>query len=266
MSPHIFKDINDQSAVVRDPASENESYQAYQALYSCPTNSIGVITQDVIAKAVVEDFPFEIENGVYCTGFHSEKSYGATSYFIKRANGNILIDSPRFLKKLALKFEQLGGIKYQLLTHQDDVADTDLYHEQFKSTRLIHQADTNSKTKKYETIIQGEADIQLDQDLTIIPTPGHTEGSICFLYQKKYLFTGDHLCFSPSKKHLIGFKDANWYSLSTQIKSLQKLLQYDFEYLLPGHGAPIKLSSDEMKISLQKCIDYMMHWIFVAKE
>ena len=39
-------------------------------------------------------------------------------------------------------------------------------------------------------------------DLEIIHTPGHSPGSIMFLYKKKFLFTGDSLAFSPAKGHL----------------------------------------------------------------
>ena len=32
----------------------------------------------------------------------------------------------------------------------------------------------------------------------MIPVPGRTKGSVCYLYQEKYLFTGDHLAFQKN--------------------------------------------------------------------
>lgn len=55
--------------------------------------------------------------GVYHCGFHSEKSFGATSYLIVRPEGNILMDSPRFTPVLAKKFEAMGGVDTIVLSH-----------------------------------------------------------------------------------------------------------------------------------------------------
>ena len=57
--------------------------------------------------------------GVYHCGFHSEKSFGATSYVIVRDGGksNIMMDCPRYNPKLAKNIEAMGGIKYIVLSH-----------------------------------------------------------------------------------------------------------------------------------------------------
>jgi hypothetical protein len=57
------------------------------------------------------------------------------------------------------------------------------------------------------------------------------------LYRKKFLFTGDHLAWSPNRQTLIGFRSACWYSWTEQIKSMEKLLDYEFEWVLPVTGA-----------------------------
>ena len=61
-------------------------------------------------KEIRKSFPLLIEEDVYYNGYHSEKSFGAASYFIKREK-NILVDSPRFAAGLAEKIKSLGGIK-----------------------------------------------------------------------------------------------------------------------------------------------------------
>lgn len=55
--------------------------------------------------------------GVYHCGFHSEKSFGATSYLIVRPEGNIMMDTPRFTPVLAKKFEAIGGVATIVLSH-----------------------------------------------------------------------------------------------------------------------------------------------------
>lgn len=70
-------------------------------------------------KAVNETFPIPVENceNVYFCGFSNEDSFAACSYLIKREEGNILIDCPRFVSTLKNRIDELGGIKYIFLTH-----------------------------------------------------------------------------------------------------------------------------------------------------
>ncbi len=68
----------------------------------------------------------------------------------------------------------------------------------------------------------------------VIPTPGHTPGSIC-LYDKdkKILISGDTV-FENS----VGRTDYPGGSKSELVMSLKKLSELNVEYLLPGHGSP----------------------------
>lgn len=70
-------------------------------------------------KEAREGMPVPVPDceGVYHCGFHSELSFGATSYLITRPEGNILMDAPRFNPLLAKKFQELGGVKYIVLSH-----------------------------------------------------------------------------------------------------------------------------------------------------
>jgi hydroxyacylglutathione hydrolase len=68
----------------------------------------------------------------------------------------------------------------------------------------------------------------------VIHTPGHTPGSIC-LYdsEKRILISGDTLFESG-----IGRTDMHGGDRARMLQSLNKLLNYDIHYLLPGHGPP----------------------------
>lgn len=257
VAPGIFEMEGTMSAVKNQPKFKSEATKAYRALYSCPTNSIGVEMLDSLGKKLAKEFPYVIEENVYHTGFHSEASYGAASYFIKTGLNNIMIDSPRYNKGLVTRILLLGGLEYQLLTHKDDVADTDLFWKKFKTNRMIHQDDITDETLLYESYFQGEEETWVTDEVIAIPVPGHTKGSVCFLYKEKYLFTGDHLAYSPELDQLYAFKRACWYDFEEQIKSMKKLLNYNFEWILPGHGFPYNASPEKMKTQLEKCIEWM---------
>jgi glyoxylase-like metal-dependent hydrolase (beta-lactamase superfamily II) len=99
--------------------------------------------------------------------------------------------------------------------------------------------------------------LKIDDDLLAIPTPGHTRGHQVLLYRAKVLFTGDHLAWSPKRETLTAFRDACWYSWPVQTRSMEKLLDYRFESVLPGHGWIHHGSPDEMHEHLIRCVQRM---------
>ena len=134
-------------------------------------------------------FPLLIADNVYFCGFTSESSFGGWSYLIVRPEqegGNVMIDSPRFATQLVKRIAALGGINRMLLTHRDDVADHELFAEKFGCERVMHAAD-GARRLGLERIIEGEEELRLDDDLIVIPTPGHTRGHVVFLYRQKFL-------------------------------------------------------------------------------
>lgn len=255
IAPETFKSAGDQSAVYRQPANEAEEMAALKALVSCPTASIGALGAHPVKKAIAA-FPEHIDENIYFCGFASESSYGASSYLIVRPEGNVLIDSPRFVRPLVDRIAALGGIKRILLTHRDDVADFADWARQFKAERIMHKDDV-VKTIKVERELAGSEAIALDKDLIVIPTPGHTPGHVVFLYRNRYLFSGDHLWWSAQYQALNASHSVCWYSWSKQIASMERLLDYSFEWVLPGHGRRAHASASEMHWQLQACIARM---------
>lgn len=255
--PTSFKRVDGLAAVYHQPInSKNEDDSAYRAMLSCPVNAIGV-NQKNENQSAADFFPHSISENIFHLGFHAENSFGAASYFIQDKFSNIMIDSPRYVKVLANQIQSLGGVHLQLLSHKDDIADTDKYWELFQGKRYIHEYDSVKRTSHYEEFFKGEDEIKLTKDLLVIPVPGHTKGSVCYLYKEKYLFTGDHLAYSENLGHLYAFRSACWYDFDRQIESMKKLLDYRFEYILPGHGRPFQGPPAVVKKSLEKCIKWM---------
>ncbi|HET7435995.1 MAG TPA: MBL fold metallo-hydrolase [Thermoanaerobaculia bacterium] len=256
-APSVFRDDAGQSIVFHQPQTADELLAAQKALISCPTASIGAIeTRD--HRAALDALPELVAKNVHRCGYASESSFGAIAYFVQRENGNLLIDSPRFAGPLVKRIEALGGVARMLLTHQDDVADHAKFAARFHCERVLHRDDIRSGTASVELQPEGNDPLQFDDDLVMIPTPGHTKGHAMFLYRDEFLFTGDSLAWSETRGHLYAFRNATWYSWREQIRSLERLRDYRFEWVLPGHGRPIHRSAAEMQQSLAQCISWMM--------
>jgi glyoxylase-like metal-dependent hydrolase (beta-lactamase superfamily II) len=154
------------------------------------------------------------------------------------------------------KIDAMGGVRTMFLTHKDDIADHRRFAERYSCERIMH-TDDGAQRLGIERVIRGSDAVVLDPDLIVIPVPGHTRGHMVLLYRKKFLFTGDHLAWSPNRQTLIGFRSACWYSWSEQIKSMEKLLDYEFEWVLPGHGRIHHDSAQSMHRHLERCIEWM---------
>lgn len=257
MAPEIFDREDGQSAVFHQPKNEEERLRALQALLACPTASIGTVEPPQDIKAAQQSFPVLVADNVYHCGYHSESSYGAASYLIQRPEGNVLVDSPRFAPPLVKQLEAMGGVKYMYLTHRDDVADHDKFHKHFGCDRLLHQDDITSSTQAVEIQLTGIDPFELTPDLLIIPVPGHTKGHTVLLYQQKFLFTGDHLAWSSALNHLYAFRRACWYSWPQLIQSMQRLAEYSFEWVLPGHGRRFHADIKTMQQQMAQCLAWM---------
>jgi glyoxylase-like metal-dependent hydrolase (beta-lactamase superfamily II)/ferredoxin len=258
IAPETFAEEGDFSIIHRQPRDAHETKRALMALVACPTASIGTVEHHD-AHIGIDAFPELIAENVYYCGFNAESSFGAWSYLIVRPEdegGNVLIDSPRFATQLVKKIETMGGVRTMFLTHKDDVADHRRFREKFDCRRVMH-ADDGAQRLGIEFVIQNDEPVQLDPDLLAIPVPGHTRGHMVLLYRNKFLFTGDHLAWSPKRKSLIAFRDACWYSWKEQTKSMAGLLRYDFEWVLPGHGRIHHDQTGKMRTELERCIRWM---------
>ncbi|HEY3138120.1 MAG TPA: MBL fold metallo-hydrolase [Blastocatellia bacterium] len=251
-----FTSAGDQSIVYHQPETPVQEFAALKALVTCPTASIGTLSHHS-AKAAVGAYPESIDDNVYFCGFASESSFGASSYLIAREEGNVLIDSPRFAIPLVKRIEKMGGVRLMFLTHRDDVADHEKWAGHFNAERVMHRDDATRSTAGIERVLTGTKAVKLDIDLLAIPTPGHTRGHTVLLYRNRYLFSGDHLWWSEAYDSLNASRSVCWYSWTEQTRSMERLLGYDFEWVLPGHGRRIHLDAPHMQEQLRQCVSRM---------
>lgn len=242
LAPQSFAESRfGRSFVFQQPNDDEQRHRALMALVACPTASIGAMPKADTRRAV-EAFPEPISGEVYFCGFASESSFGASSYFIRRPRGNVLVDSPRAARPLMRRLASMGGVKWMFLSHRDDVAEHEAYHREFDCARVLHREDIGRGTREVEIPVEGSLPVSLDEELTVIPVPGHTPGSAALLY-RDFLFTGDHLWGTDDGLHLSASRSVCWFSWPEQVRSIERLLEFDFQWVLPGHGRRFRAES-----------------------
>lgn len=258
LAPATFEERGSTSRVARQPEAPDERARAFMALVSCPTASIGT-TERAAARevaAAARALPVPVTDGVYACGYASADSYGATSWLIARPGGrNVLVDSPRAAGPLLRRLEQLGGVETMFLTHRDDVADHRRFRERFGCRRVLHRDDVSRSTADVELQPEGREPLRLDDELLVVPVPGHTRGSAALLW-RDVLFTGDHLWGEGDR--LGAGPGVCWWSWSEQVRSMERLLELEFTWVLPGHGERFHAASPRaMRAELERLVAWM---------
>lgn len=95
-------------------------------------------------------------------------------------------------------------------------------------------------------------------DLRVIHLEGHTKGNLCLLFKNDVLLTGDSVMGKNALNPAMGPEELNppmaTASMDQEkaVKNLEKLLNYEFEIILPSHGEPVKENAKE---KLKKLIE-----------
>lgn len=252
LAPELFRRTDGQMVVARQPADPDEERRAWLAALACPTRSIRT---DPPRSRPTGLYPLELADGVTYCGHNSPDSFGANAFFVRRADGNLLVDAPRYTPELVTAFDAAGGISHILLTHRDDVADADRYADRFGSRVWIHAADRDAAP--YATdVVDGLEPVAVQPGLTIHPIPGHTRGSVAFVLDDRFLFSGDSLYWSRRRQDLAIHRRLTWYSLEAQLDSLERLADtVCFSWVLAGHGDRHETTTDDMHRRLVELVD-----------
>lgn len=256
MAPEVFHSAGSMSAVHAQPADEEQELRAFQALVSCPTSSIGC-EQKLPVSEMARSLPIPVDEHVFHCGYHHESSFGAASYLIRRPEGNVLVDSPRFASQLVRRLEELGGVRTLWLSHRDDVGDHAKFAAHFGCERILHEDDADGELRAVERLLSGQEPVALDDELCVVPVPGHTRGSCVLLWRGTHAFTGDHLAWSDELERIYAFRRACWYDWEVQIESMRRLSEHAFEWVLPGHGRRCRFPAGEMRTRMADCVQWM---------
>lgn len=253
VAPGLIVSRGSQSVFARQPEMPDELLMAWRARLLCPTASVRTESRVTPPAGI---FPEPMTEGVYRLGYNAKSSYGAHSFLIRRPGGNAMVDAPRWTQQVVRALEDAGGLSRILLTHEDDVGDADRYAQHFRARVSIHEAD-RSAAPYADDIFQAFDPIEVDHDLLAIPVPGHTRGSIVYLWRERCLFTGDSLCWSFAANDLDAFRDYCWHSWPEQLRSLARLCDTRFEWVLAGHGGSHGAPAEEMRARLKALVERM---------
>lgn len=175
-----------------------------------------------------------------------------------------MFDCPRFFGPLAKQIKkvtaEVGGVRYLVLSHQDDVADHDRWAEALGAVRVIHESECNraQKTDACELKLHdGDFPYQLAEGTQLLHVPGHTTGSIAMLHRgTQSLFTGDHVMYRRRDGRIAG----GGYSkeVGVQIGSVDKLKDVPFLHGWPGHGRHFHFrNEEERRKGMAEAAEYM---------
>ena len=254
VAPVLIVKRGGQSVFARQPETPEELVMAWRARLLCPTASVR--SSEAAAYPPAPAFPEEMAPGIFRLGFNARSSYGAHSFLVRGKAGNAMVDAPRWTRAVVDAIEHLGGLALILLTHRDDVADAERYARRFDAQVWIH-ADDGDAAPFATKLLQGAAARPIGDEWLAIPVPGHTKGSMVYLFEGHALFTGDSVAWSVEREDLIAFRDACWFSWSEQTRSLRRLLDYRFDWIFAGHGGSRYLPFEEMHRRLKGLVARM---------
>ncbi|WP_131741258.1 MBL fold metallo-hydrolase [Actinomadura roseirufa] len=244
VAPGLVEEIGGVSVIVRQPRTEAEERALHAAAYACHTRAI-VREPDGLDPAR-DPYPLPLDEDVYFCGHNSARTAAANSYLLRRPTGNLMIDTPRWSPALAARYESFGPVSDVLLTHRDHAAHGRRYADRFGARLWIHEGDLDAAPTADE-VLRGTEPVEIAPGVTARPLPGHTEGSVLYLADDRYCFSGDSFYWSRTTGNVEVAESVTWYSITELAASLARTVpDLHFEWLLPGHGDRKRLPAREM--------------------
>lgn len=244
IAPDLIGEVSGRSEVIRQPLDEAEVNLLHAAAYACHTRSIRHTSQSL--KSARDPFPLRLHGDVYLCGHNSPHTAAANAYLVLRPTGILMIDTPRWSERLASRYEVLGPVTEVLLTHRDHAAHGRRYADRFGARLWIHEGDLEAAPDA-DQILRGIDPVKIATGVVAHPLPGHTEGSVLYVVDEQYCFSGDSFYWSRSSGDIEVAESITWYSIEELAASLARVVDaLRFEWLLPGHGDRKRLPAKEM--------------------
>lgn len=137
----------------------------------------------------------QIAPDLWQSALYSSGILNTHAYFLERPSGNVLFYNTGDEGDLRHMTDR-GGIAWQLLTHRDEAGPSQAWiRDRFGCKLCCGVIEAPFVTKHGKPDLELGADDRRIEDIEIIHTPGHTDGSICYFYNsphgRSYLFSGD---------------------------------------------------------------------------
>lgn len=152
------------------------------------------------------------------------------AFVLRRSRGNVLIYSAGGLESQAAPIEDLGGISRWYLNHGHEAM---FMAEGVTAPLFVNEADAAPVAAKHPVRGTFSRRHMLDEDLEVIPTPGHTPGATAYLWDSgrhRFLFTGDSIYLDHGEwvGAVLESSDRAAY-----LQSLELIGGLDFDVLVP---------------------------------
>ncbi|MEV0598386.1 MBL fold metallo-hydrolase [Streptomyces sp. NPDC050315] len=251
LAPDLIAQVGKRSEVVRQPRDAAEERAMQAAAFACPTRSIRPASRRL--DPAQDPFPLALDATVSLCGHNSPQNAGANSYLVRRPAGNLmLVDTPRWSRALATQYAALGPVTDVLLTHRDHAAHGRQYADHFGARLWIHEGDLDAAPDA-DRVLRGTGTVEIGPGMVAHPLPGHTRGSVLYVADERYCFSGDSFYWSRTTGDIEVAESVTWYSIEELSASLARTAgQLRFEWLLPGHGDRKHLPGDQMAERLRK--------------
>ena len=167
----------------------------------------------------------------------SPLTFGGKGFLVAGPKYNVMVDTPACTDDVIRAVRVAGGLRYIFLSHRDEIGEVCALKQALGGAVILHRSEAS--LVPCGTDLPFDTDFEVEPGLRVIHTPGHTPGSSCLLLHRgdlKVLFTGDHILRRrdevPAPLHF------PWtFDWDAQVASARRLLDLDFDYLVPSHDA-----------------------------
>ncbi len=152
------------------------------------------------------------------------------SFILERPEGNAIVYNAPGLREAADEIRALGATTHLLINHGHEVM--------YGAPRLdvpvfVHERDRAETAGGLPVAGTFTGRRMIDDDLEVIPTPGHTPGTTSYLWDNgthRFLFTGDSLWveYGDWRAVVLGGSDR-----AASLDSLRLISDLDFDVLVP---------------------------------
>lgn len=163
------------------------------------------------------------------------------------ATGETAVVDPSLPEEILIQKFEGKNVKYILLTHGhfDHIGGVNFVKEKTGAKVVIHKEDEemlcdpkkncgNDNTPIYaDILVEDGSELPFgDSKITVLHTPGHTKGGVCYIFpDDRVMFSGDTLF-----RLTAGRTDLYGGDARTELMSLAKIAQLDGDYqVYPGH-------------------------------
>lgn len=168
------------------------------------------------------------------------------SYILERPHGSVIIYNSPGISDAASDIRALGEPTRLLVNHSHE----SMYGPPALDVPIwIHEKDHSGGTGSLDIAGTFNGRTMIDDDLDVIPTPGHTPGTTSYLWDNgthRFLFTGDFIWIENGEWKAVLLSPAG---RSDYLDSLALVRNLDFDVLVPwgatDEGASIGVVKDQ---------------------